>query len=79
MSESKVFYFTVKASNSGDDAVCVKAPNLATAKDCLEKEQGVLAIEQIQEPDIPPSMRERMNAPLECGEEPRIVVGYRPT
>jgi hypothetical protein len=24
MSESKVFYFTVKASNSGDYAVCVK-------------------------------------------------------
>ena len=58
MSESNVFYFSVKASNSGDYAVCVKAPNLTTAKDCLEKKQGVLAIEQIQESDIPPSMRE---------------------
>jgi hypothetical protein len=78
-SELKVFHFTVKASNSGGYAVCVKAQNLTAAKDCLEKKQGILAIEQVQESDVPRLMRERMNDPLECEEEPGIIVGYKPS
>jgi hypothetical protein len=76
MSESEIFYFEVTGSNWERYPSCVKAPNLQTAKDCIENQSNVVSARPIEESDIPNDVREKLGEPIECEQQPAMRVGY---
>jgi hypothetical protein len=78
LSDSEVFYFDVRAEGSLKGVKPIRASNLQTAKDCLEKFPGLISYKLINKADIPDEMLAQLSGPFDCPEKAQFKVGYKP-